>query len=138
MKRLIFIFILSFGLFSCKTNSSDQKNESGTDSGKKAKFEFTEDVHDFGDIVEGEKVSCSFKFKNVGEADLIISNAKASCGCTAPTYTKEPIAPGEEGKIDVTFDSSNKSGNQYKKITITANSDPEIQELVVTCNILKK
>ncbi len=64
-------------------------------------FEFAEESHDFGSINEGDVVEHTFKFKNVGDAPLIISSATASCGCTVPEWPKEPIPVGEEGEIAV-------------------------------------
>ncbi|MFM1876742.1 MAG: hypothetical protein RL266_2479 [Bacteroidota bacterium] len=94
-------------------------------------FTFEKEVHDFGTIVQGEKVAYSFKFKNTGEADLIITSAKGSCGCTVPEYPVEPIAPGEEGVIDVVFNSDGKSGQQNKKVTIVANTVPNTKVLAI-------
>ncbi len=80
--------------------------------------------YDYGTVTSGEKVQYGYKFKNTGSEPLIISNAKGSCGCTVPEWPKEPIAPGETSEILVQFDSSNKSGNQSKRVTITANTNP--------------
>ena len=80
--------------------------------------------YDYGTVTAGEKVQYAYKFKNTGSEPLIISNAKGSCGCTVPEWPKEPIAPGETSEILVQFDSSNKSGNQSKRVTITANTNP--------------
>lgn len=85
---------------------------------------FEKEVHDFGEIVEGEKVEYAFKFTNTGKSDLLISSASASCGCTIPQYPEEPIAPGKTGVIDVVFNSAGKTGKQDKKITIIANTVP--------------
>jgi hypothetical protein len=85
---------------------------------------FEKDVHDFGKIIQGEKVSYSFKFTNTGQSDLLITDAKGSCGCTVPEYPKNPVKPGEAGVIDVIFDSTGKTGQQNKKVTITANTVP--------------
>jgi len=80
--------------------------------------------YDYGTITSGEKVQYAYKFKNTGSEPLIISNAKGSCGCTVPEWPKEPIAPGATSEILVQFDSSNKSGNQSKRVTLTANTNP--------------
>ena len=72
----------------------------------------------------GEKITYEFKFNNTGKSPLIISDAKASCGCTVPEWPKEPVMPGQGGKIKVTFDSAGKSGLQDKQITVTANTNP--------------
>lgn len=81
--------------------------------------------HDFGTIKEGEKVSYTYKFKNTGEAPLIIQDAKPSCGCTAPDWTKTPIPVGGEGFVKAEFDSNGKPNIQNKTITVTANTWPK-------------
>ncbi len=101
-------------------------------------FEFETDNHEFGIITEGEKVSYTFKFKNTGNAPLVISNASASCGCTVPEYTKTPVAPGEEGEVNVTFDSSGKSGMTTKSVTLIANTEPNTKVLKVSADIQSK
>ncbi len=86
------------------------------------KFEETE--FDFGTVDQGEKVTHVYKFANTGSEPLIISNAKGSCGCTVPSWPKEPIPVGGSGEIQVQFDSKGKKNKQSKKVTITANTDP--------------
>ena len=98
-------------------------------------FAFETDNHEFGVIQQGEKVSYAFKFKNSGNAPLVISSASASCGCTVPEYTKTPIAPGEEGFINVTFDSAGKSGMTSKTVTIIANTIPNTKVLTISADI---
>ena len=85
-------------------------------------FSFEKEEHDFGTLIDGEKVAYSFRFSNSGDAPLIISNAKGSCGCTVPNYPKEPIAPGATAFINVTFDSKGRTGKQSKAVTLTANT----------------
>jgi len=87
-------------------------------------MQFEELEFDYGTIDEGEKVRHTYKFTNTGSEPLIISNAKGSCGCTVPSWPKEPIPPGASGNIDVEFNSKGKKGNQSKRVTITANTDP--------------
>lgn len=101
-------------------------------------FEFETDNHEFGIITEGEKVSYTFKFKNTGNAPLVISNASASCGCTVPEYTKTPVAPGEEGEVNVTFDSAGKSGMTTKSVTLIANTEPNTKVLKISADIQSK
>jgi hypothetical protein len=88
------------------------------------KIKFDKDVFDFGTVKAGEKVKHVYKFKNTGSKPLTITDAKGSCGCTVPEWPKAPIAPGATGEIKVEFDSANKSGQQEKTVTITANTDP--------------
>lgn len=87
-------------------------------------MEFERDIHDFGKLIAGEKAVYSFKFTNVGKADLVISQVNSSCGCTVPRFPKEAIKPGESGSIKVTFDSSGRKGIQNKGITIVSNCQP--------------
>ncbi len=114
------------------SNPATADNETGADGDVAVPvFTFEKEVHDFGTIVQGEKVAYSFKFKNTGQGDLIITDAKGSCGCTVPEWPKEPVPPGGEGKIDVVFNSEGKSGQQNKKITITANTVPSMTVLAI-------
>lgn len=85
---------------------------------------FDKTIHDFGTIQEGERVETLFTFTNTGKSDLVIVDARGSCGCTVPEYPKNtPIAPGASGQIRVSFDSSNKPNLQQKTVTISANTD---------------
>ncbi len=85
---------------------------------------FDKTIHDFGNIQEGQRVETLFTFTNTGKSDLVISDARGSCGCTVPEYPKNTaIAPGASGEIRVSFDSSNKPNLQQKTVTISANTD---------------
>ena len=94
-------------------------------------MEFSEKVHDFGRITEGDVVTKVFKFKNTGEAPLIISNATSSCGCTVPSYTEEPIAPGEEGELEVKYNSRGKKNQDNKVVRVTANTWPATNNITI-------
>ena len=96
-------------------------------------FEKTE--HDFGTIAADSKVDYSFQFKNTGEADLIITRAMGSCGCTIPEYPKTPIKTGESAKIDVSFNSAGKHGNQQKSVTIYTNTKAGVESLIIKASI---
>ncbi len=87
---------------------------------------FTETEHDFGKIKQGEVVNHTFKFTNTGKEPLVIENASASCGCTVPEWTRQPVAPGQTGEIKVEFNSTGKYGQQAPVVTIRANTDPNI------------
>lgn len=97
---------------------------------------FAEADHDFGDIQPGSVVKHTFAFTNTGKTPLLIENATASCGCTTPNWTKEPIAPGAQGTIDVQFDSHGKSGIQNKQVAVRANTTPTITNIAIKANIL--
>ncbi len=83
---------------------------------------FDTPVYDFGTVSEGTVVEKEYTFTNTGDSDLIIVNASATCGCTVPTWTKEPVAPGETGSLLVKFDTSGKPDAQSKAVSITTNT----------------
>ncbi|WP_167857000.1 DUF1573 domain-containing protein [Hymenobacter aquaticus] len=97
---------------------------------------FTESEFNFGDIKPGEVVKHTFEFTNTGKSPLLIENATASCGCTTPNWTKDPIAPGSKGTIEVQFNSQGKSGLQNKEVAVRANTQPSITQIAIRANIL--
>ena len=90
----------------------------------------------FGKIKEGDKVTHDFEFTNAGSEPLIVTNCKASCGCTVPEWSQEPVAPGKSGKIHVVFDSAHKAGTQVKTITVTANTEPSRSVIALVGEVL--
>lgn len=89
------------------------------------KIKFVEETHDFGNIKEGTQASYEFKFTNTGSAPLILESVQASCGCTTPEWSKDPIAPGQSGKVIATFNSSGRPGTFTKTITVKYNGAVE-------------
>ncbi|TRW22756.1 DUF1573 domain-containing protein [Flavobacterium zepuense] len=89
---------------------------------------FKEDTFSFGDIEKGKPVSHEFTFKNTSKQTILITNVKASCGCTATNYTKTPIKPGESGNVTATYNAAN-PGSFNKSITVTAN-DTELNKVL--------
>ena len=85
-------------------------------------FKFEVEEYNFGSIKQGDKVTYDFAFVNSGKEPLIISGAAGSCGCTVPSYPKEPIGKGAKGVIHVEFNSTGKMGMQDKTDTLTSNS----------------
>ena len=83
--------------------------------GKLPIIELDKEIHDFGTITEGDVVETEFTVKNVGDSDLIISDAKGSCGCTVPEPPKDPIKPGDSAPIKVSFDSKINQENKKKQ-----------------------
>lgn len=108
------------------------------ESGKLPLIKFETTDHDFGTINEGDRVDYTYKFKNEGSADLIISDAKASCGCTIPEYTKTPVKPGDSGEIKVVFNSAGKSGLQQKTVTLTLNTETGTEMLNFKADVTPK
>jgi hypothetical protein len=79
-------------------------------------------THDFGTIAQGDVVEEVFHFTNTGNEPLIITDARGTCGCTTPKWSREPIPPGGKGEITIGFNSAGKSGRQDKVVTITSNA----------------
>ena len=97
---------------------------------------FDELSFDFGKIKEAEgPVTHKFGFTNTGAEPLILNNVKASCGCTTPQYTTEPVKPGDKGEISVTYNPKNRPGNFNKSITVTSNSAQPVTRLTITGNV---
>ena len=89
-----------------------------------AKMDFEETTFEFGTVLEGKQVEHVFKFTNTGKVPLIISDAKATCGCTVPSYPTEPIAPGESSEVSVKFNTAGKKLDQSKPVSLIANTFP--------------
>lgn len=146
-KKIGILFISSVFLAACSNNASEQKistdviqntASASEENGSEAlpEFEFVEEAYDFGEVSQGEKVTKVFTFRNIGNADLLIADAKGSCGCTVPEFPKEPIAPGEEGIIKVVFDSNGKKGVVHNTVTLIANTVPNTKVLAIKGNVL--
>jgi len=133
---LIFVALLS--VFSCgnsgdnKTGAVDNQSDTTvTDSTQSPVLTLENPVFEFGKINQGEKVYHKFKYKNTGKSNLLINDVGATCGCTVPKWSKEPLAPGQEGEIEVVFDSYGKQGMQSKKINIFSNAKQQKIEAVL-------
>ena len=141
MRPVLFIFAATVALASCTgSNTAESTSEdtllstdlvhnpatggtSATDPHEMPVLTFSADTtHDFGTIREGEVAEFSFPFRNTGKAPLLITGASASCGCTVPDYPREPMEPGKDGTIKVSFNSKGKPGHQEKTVTISSNS----------------
>ncbi len=100
---------------------------------------FNETTHDFGKINEADgRVTTIFVFKNEGMIPLILSNVKASCGCTTPKWTKEPIEPGATGEITVTYNPNGRPGRFQKSITVTSNATEPTVRLNIKGEVIPK
>lgn len=146
-KLIVLILMASVVMLSCGKKKSgvnaDIVNNPLTADGKGdpkslAEISFEETQYNFGEIIQGQVVETDFNFKNTGKNDLIIYDAKGSCGCTVPEYPKDPIRPGESNKVHVKFDSSGKEGHQTKTVTLTCNTQPNQITLQVVGDVVLK
>lgn len=148
VKKVLICSIAFVVLGACQNSGAKKVNSSGTTTEKTSEsassskstgapvMSFDKTSHDFGTINEGDKVTTTFSFTNTGDEDLIIVDARGSCGCTVPEYPKnQPIAPGETGSIVVSFDSSNKPGIQQKSVTLSANTASGREMLRIKSNV---
>lgn len=129
---VILLAIISLTFLSCKENAADKVNDANLNQAKetndKAKaglaiMTFVSKEFDFGTIDEGDEIDAIFEFENTGKSDLIITNAKASCGCTVPEWPRDKaIKPGEKGEIKAHFKSRGKRNKQNKSVTLTTNT----------------
>ena len=99
-------------------------------------MKFAEAEFDFGDIKPDSKVRHTFTFTNAGKSPLLIEDATASCGCTTPSWTKEPVAPGAQGRLEVQFDSRGKQGIISKQVAVRANTQPGTTTILIKGNVL--
>lgn len=123
MKQIFLLFILTFSF-------SQLFAQDG------AQITFAEDKFSFGEIEEGPKVNHEFTFTNTGTEPLILSNVKASCGCTTPSWPKDPILPGEEGTILVTYNTARRVGAFNKSITITSNASEATKVIYISGKVI--
>ena len=138
MKKLFSVFMLLAMVVAVAHSQNDaapmlqeKENQSG------AQIMFESETVDYGVIEQGSEPFRVFTFTNTGTEPLIITQAKGSCGCTVPTYPKEPIAPGETGEIKVRYD-TNRLGKFTKRVTLTTNAPEEKTMLTIKGEVLKK
>jgi hypothetical protein len=143
MKKLL---VLAFAVSMSSMAMAQEKSMSKTAPASSAnslpvtgpRIAWEESQHDFGTITEGDKVEYAFKFKNSGNEPLILQNVQTTCGCTVPTWPKEPIAPGKSGVIKASFNSAGKAGQQNKVITIISNAKEGNSQVSILANVKAK
>jgi hypothetical protein len=135
MKKLI----LSIGMLICTfmmVSAQDQQTQAAPPNPNAPEIKFVSDTHDYGTMQKGADGNCTFEFTNIGKEPLIISNCRASCGCTVPNWPKDPILPGKGGKIDVHYD-TNRLGQISKSITVTSNAKNSSVVLMIKGNVIE-
>ena len=130
MKNLILLSAFVFGFAAFATAQTDG-NKITLSSEAQAKMVLEKKSHDFGSIEEGVQATVTFTFKNTGNAPLVLNSVKASCGCTTPKWTKEPVAPGAEGVVTAIYNSKGRPGNFTKTITIKHNGEGGTEFLTI-------
>lgn len=131
--------LLLLFLISCKNKENTQDVGSQVQTrDNPARIEFVETEHDFGKVLEGEKVGWYFKYRNTGGQDLIIQNATSTCGCTVPDFSRKPLPPGEEATLKVIYDSSGRKGRDTKIVRIISNAETQITSIKLNVEVIEK
>ena len=150
MKRCLFISFLAIAACNSNVNTPDKgqlpvglvsnpRTANGMDTVSAARMptmDFTDTLHQFGTIHQGEVVTHDFSFTNNGKTALIITSASGSCGCTVPEYPKDPVEPGKTAIMKVTFNSAGKQGLQEKNVKIHTNTVKGIHMLYIKGEVL--
>jgi hypothetical protein len=133
MKKILALMALIFlgGTLWAQTTDSVQQQPG-------PRFSFEHSSHDYGNLYQGEQAEHVFIFTNAGDAPLVLNNVLTTCGCTAPEWTKGPVAPGEQGEVKIVFDTAGKIGRQNKVITLRSNAVQQDQRLKISAMVLPK
>jgi len=125
--------LICFSLLLASCNSGTQKTTSNNKSDESgvAKFVFSEEIHNFGSLNAGEVVSFTFIFSNEGTKTLTITEVDSGCGCTEVKMENKTIAPGQEGRIEVIYNSAGEVGRQLKTITLFSNAEPAQKQIFI-------
>jgi hypothetical protein len=132
MKKLV---LSIFAVAAMATASLAQTGATAVENPTAADFKFDTEVHDFGTVKEGVQAEHTFKFTNTGKEPLVITNVQASCGCTTPTWSKEPIKPGAQGSVTAIYNSKGRPGNFNKAVTVTSNAKTAQKVLFIKGNV---
>lgn len=134
--RTIFLSLIGLiTLVACNSSDQDKNAVQGipvihpNDSTQFTTIIWLDSLKDFGTVKDGEKVEVLFRYKNTGEKALVVHSVVASCGCTVPEYTKEPIAAGKEGFIKAVFNSSGQHATVHKTITVATNTKKQLDTI---------
>ena len=124
MKKLSIAFLLSFVL-------------SGLLFAQKPEVKFNKDVHDYGSVKEEVEVALSeFEFTNTGKTPVVIQRVVTSCGCAAPSYTREPVLPGKSGKVKVAYNTIHRPGTFRKSVRVYTNVPDTVYTLTIKGNVI--
>ncbi len=122
---------------SCGQNQTGPAKNISSDTTGTAILTFNAPEHNFGKVKAGERVGCIFTYTNTGDADLIITSASASCGCTVPKYDRKPVPQGGTGTIEVVFDTSGREGLQTKTVVVQSNAENNLVILRIIADVIK-
>ena len=136
MKKVFSILLVMAFVFA-GVAQNDEAQPKKTKKVKAPEITFVKLVHDYGQVEQGGNGECEFEFKNTGKADLILTNCRSSCGCTVPSWPKDPIPPGKKGVIKVKYNTQ-RIGQIKKTITVESNAVNDRVVLKITGNVNAK
>ena len=136
MKKVFSVLILIAFVFAGVAQNDDAKPKKSK-TVKTPEITFVKLVHDYGQVEQGGNGECEFEFKNTGKADLILTNCRSSCGCTVPSWPKDPIPAGKKGVIKVKYNTQ-RVGQINKTITVESNAVNDRVVLKITGNVNPK
>jgi len=131
MKKVLLSLTLALFAVSASfaQNAKDNATPGTTSTLKAEDMAFTTDSHDFGVVSEGPAAECEFHFKNTGKEPIVLQRVQPSCGCTTPSYSKDPVLPGKEGIIKASYNTSGRPGAFTKTITVVSNAGTKVLTL---------
>ncbi|MFN3555856.1 MAG: DUF1573 domain-containing protein [Bacteroidales bacterium] len=141
LRDLILMAAITAVMFSCSTGRSDSASQPVSQEGIAQQWpviSFEKEVHDFGKIIAGERVAYGFRFTNEGNSPLVITGIRSGCGCTVGDYPKDPLMPGEGGRINVVFNSAGRKGFQSESVRVLANTQESVITLRITAEVLER
>jgi hypothetical protein len=129
------LFVLLILIASCNSGTKRTVPTNKSDESGVAKFVFSEEIHNFGSLKAGEIVSFTFIFRNKGTKTLTITEVDSGCGCMEVKIPDKTIEPGQEGQIEVIYNSAGEVGKQLKTITITSDAEQTQKQLFIRANV---
>ena len=139
LHTILFFFCVLF--ISCGQSAGEGKSfadseRNGNPFGPEIKFD--KELHDFGKIITGERVVYGFRFTNTGSSPLVITGIRSGCGCTVADYPKEPLMPGDEGRIQIVFNSAGRRGFQSESVRVLTNAKESVVTLRITAEVTER
>ena len=138
MPNFVLLYLATVVLNSCSGGQqTDHHNDQNDQEKGIAEITFEKTLHEFGQIITGERVAYAFRFTNTGTEPLIITGIRSGCGCTVGDYPKDPLKPGQTGRINVVFNSAGRRGFQSEAVRVLNNSEEPVISLRITAEVLE-
>lgn len=130
LMSLAVLLLMGTAAFAQENRKSLKAKEAAVAANPADVMKFKQEVHDFGTVKEGDKAEFDFEFVNKGKEPIILQSVTASCGCTSPSWSKEPVKPGKKGIIKVAYSTPGRPGPINKNVTVTSNVGTKVIQIV--------